>query len=60
MTERGKAFSVLAMNTLAFTVCFAVWMMNGVTMPMSARQMEDRARDGGAGRKSPNPARGEA
>ena len=30
MTERGKAFSVLAMNTLAFTVCFAVWMMNGV------------------------------
>lgn len=30
MTERGKAFSVLAMNTLAFTVCFAVWTMNGV------------------------------
>lgn len=30
MTERGKAFSVLAMNTLAFTVCFAVWMTNGV------------------------------
>jgi len=30
MTERAKALSVLAMNTLAFTVCFAVWMMNGV------------------------------
>ena len=30
MSERAKAFSVLAMNTLAFTVCFAVWMMNGV------------------------------
>lgn len=30
MSERGKALSVLAMNTLAFTVCFAVWMMNGV------------------------------
>ncbi len=30
MTERGKAHSVLAMNTLAFTVCFACWMMNGV------------------------------
>ena len=30
MSERGKAISVLAANTLAFTVCFAVWMMNGV------------------------------
>ncbi len=30
MTERGKAITVLTMNTLAFTVCFAVWMMNGV------------------------------
>lgn len=30
MTDRGKAYSVLTMNTLAFTVCFAVWMMNGV------------------------------
>ncbi len=30
MSERGKAISVLTMNTLAFTVCFAVWMMNGV------------------------------
>ncbi len=30
MTERSKALSVLTMNTLAFTVCFACWMMNGV------------------------------
>jgi MFS transporter, NNP family, nitrate/nitrite transporter len=30
MTEKGKAYSVLTMNTVAFTVCFAVWMMNGV------------------------------
>jgi MFS transporter, NNP family, nitrate/nitrite transporter len=30
MTDRGKAYSVLTMNTLAFTICFAVWMMNGV------------------------------
>ena len=30
MTERSRAHTVLAMNTLAFTVCFAVWMMNGV------------------------------
>jgi NNP family nitrate/nitrite transporter-like MFS transporter len=26
----GQAWWILAMNTLAFTVCFAVWMMNGV------------------------------
>lgn len=30
MTARRKAVTVLTMNTLAFTVCFAVWMMNGV------------------------------
>ena len=30
MTDRGKALSVLTMNTVGFTVCFAVWMMNGV------------------------------
>jgi NNP family nitrate/nitrite transporter-like MFS transporter len=30
MSERAKAWTVLTMNTLAFTVCFAVWMMNGV------------------------------
>jgi NNP family nitrate/nitrite transporter-like MFS transporter len=28
--DRGKAISVLSANTVAFTVCFAVWMMNGV------------------------------
>jgi NNP family nitrate/nitrite transporter-like MFS transporter len=26
----GLAWRILAINTLAFTVCFAVWMMNGV------------------------------
>lgn len=30
MTSRAKALSVLASNTAAFTVCFAVWMMYGV------------------------------
>jgi len=30
VTDRRKAYTVLAMNTLAFTVCFAVWMMYGV------------------------------
>src|SRR5512140_373958 len=30
MDERGKSLSVLTLNTLAFTVCFAVWMLNGV------------------------------
>ncbi|HLA76187.1 MAG TPA: MFS transporter [Vicinamibacteria bacterium] len=30
MRERAKAISVLTMNTLAFTVCFAVWVMYGV------------------------------
>ena len=30
MTETGKSYTVLTMNTLAFTVCFACWMMNGV------------------------------
>jgi len=30
MSNRAKALSVLTANTLAFTVCFAVWMMNGV------------------------------
>ena len=27
MTEKGKSYSVLAMNTLAFTVNFAIWTM---------------------------------
>ncbi len=30
MTTRAKAISVLAANTAAFMVCFAVWMMYGV------------------------------
>jgi MFS transporter, NNP family, nitrate/nitrite transporter len=30
MAESKKAWIVLTLNTLAFTVCFAVWMMNGV------------------------------
>lgn len=30
MTDRGKAYSVLSANTLAFAVCFAVWVMYGV------------------------------
>ena len=30
MTDRGRAFSVLTANTVAFTVCFAVWMLYGV------------------------------
>ncbi len=30
MTEKRKAIQVLTLNTVAFTVCFAVWTMNGV------------------------------
>lgn len=30
VSSRTKAVSVLAATTVAFTVCFAVWMMNGV------------------------------
>lgn len=30
MSDRRKALTVLSANTLAFTVCFAVWVMNGV------------------------------
>jgi len=30
MTEAGRAYAVLVASTLAFGVCFAVWMMNGV------------------------------
>jgi NNP family nitrate/nitrite transporter-like MFS transporter len=29
MQDKGKAISVLTMNTVAFTVCFACWMLNG-------------------------------
>lgn len=30
MSEQAKAVRVLTLNTLAFTICFACWMMNGV------------------------------
>ncbi|KAA3647348.1 MAG: NarK/NasA family nitrate transporter [Chloroflexi bacterium] len=30
MTEKATSYRVLALNTLAFTVCFACWMLNGV------------------------------
>ena len=30
MAENGKAIQVLTLNTLAFTICFMCWMMNGV------------------------------
>jgi len=30
MQERKKANTVLALNTIAFTICFAAWMLNGV------------------------------
>lgn len=30
MSENAKAIRILTLNTLAFTVCFACWMMNGV------------------------------
>lgn len=30
MSDRGRANAALWMSTVAFTVCFAVWMMNGV------------------------------
>ena len=30
MTEERKSIQVLTLNTIAFTVCFACWTMNGV------------------------------
>src|SRR5512141_3288864 len=30
MSERSRAATALAMSTLAFTFCFAVWTLNGV------------------------------
>ena len=30
MSIQARPYRILAMNTLAFTVCFAAWMMNGV------------------------------
>jgi len=36
MTENRNSIIVLAMNTLAFTTCFAVWTMNGVLITFLA------------------------
>ena len=36
MSEKRKALIVLTMNTLAFTVCFAAWMLNGVLVTFLA------------------------
>ncbi len=36
MTDRGRAISVLTLSTVAFTFCFAVWMMNGVLITFLA------------------------
>ena len=30
MQGKNKAYTVLALNTIAFNVCFAAWMLNGV------------------------------
>lgn len=30
MADKGRAITVLTLNTLAFTMCFACWMLNGV------------------------------
>ncbi len=30
MTDKARANTTLALNTIAFTVCFAAWMLNGV------------------------------
>lgn len=38
MSERSKAASVLTMNTVAFTVCFACWMLNGVLVTFLVEQ----------------------
>ncbi|MSO75318.1 MAG: MFS transporter [Alphaproteobacteria bacterium] len=48
MNERGQAFTALVASTLAFTVCFACWVINGVlvtylvgtrTIPFSAAEV---------------------
>lgn len=38
MSERRQAIAVLALNTLAFTICFAVWVMNGVMVTFLVEQ----------------------
>lgn len=36
MTDRRQAYVALTMSTLAFTVCFAAWMLNGVLVTFLA------------------------
>jgi NNP family nitrate/nitrite transporter-like MFS transporter len=38
MTDERRSILVLTMNTLAFTVCFAVWTMNGVLVTFLVEQ----------------------
>jgi len=38
MTESKQSITVLVMNTLSFTVCFAVWTMNGVLVTFLVEQ----------------------
>lgn len=38
MTESGKSIRVLTLNTIAFTVCFACWTMNGVLVTYLVEQ----------------------
>ena len=37
MIDRRRAHTVLTMNTMAFTVCFAVWILNGVLIAFLVR-----------------------
>ncbi len=42
MNDRKRAYTVLTVNTLAFTVCFAAWMLNGVLLTfLTSRQIFD-------------------
>ncbi len=36
--EKRQAWWILALNTFAFTICFAAWMMNGVLITYLGRQ----------------------
>lgn len=38
MTDQGRACRVLVMSTLAFTICFAAWMINGVLVTFLVEQ----------------------
>ena len=39
MKEKAQANTALALSTLSFVVCFAVWMMNGVLVTFLVRDM---------------------